>query len=213
MVSETQWLNSLAPSIAYLIDLITDCYHVTKFGILRLSQYVSKGSDKLKIIVLMVAAVIFSCVSAAQSQCEIEKQRADKWNQILKYKVSEMARAQHRKAKKEFLECLRKPVEAETKTSLPIPSDDKKPSSIPPKYVPKRHKQTNHVTVSDYANFKGKKKQAWYEYFQESQECLVNSNNMKIFVACAKIRKQHLKQFNARWNDQTEELMPLLDRN
>jgi hypothetical protein len=77
--------------------------------------------------------------------------------------------------------------------------------------MPKHHKQTKHVVVSDYSNFKGKKKQAWYAYFTESQECLSNSNNMPIFVACAKVRKQHLKQFNARWNEQTEELMPLLD--
>jgi hypothetical protein len=77
--------------------------------------------------------------------------------------------------------------------------------------MPKRHKQTKHITVSDYSNFKGKKKQAWYAYFAESQECLSNSNDMPIFVACAKIRKQNLKQFNARWNEQTEELMPLLD--
>jgi hypothetical protein len=61
--------------------------------------------------------------------------------------------------------------------------------------MPKHHKQTKHVSVSDYSNFKGKKKQAWYAYFTESQACLSNSNNMPIFVVCAKVRKQHLKQF------------------
>lgn len=160
----------------------------------------------------MVVVLILSSATSAQSQCEAEKKHADKWNKILKYKVTERAREQHRKAKKEFLECLRRPVEAETKTSSQR-LKAKKPSITLPQYIPKPHKHTKHVTVSDYTNFKGKKKQAWYEYFQESQECLANSNDMKIFVACAKVRKQQLKQFNARWNDKTEELMPLLDRN
>ena len=169
----------------------------------------------MKVITLIVAAVIFSSASAEplESQCKIEKKRADKWNQILKHKVTENARKQHRKAKNEFLECLRKPVVKEIKTSLPSSSDNKKHATTIPRYVRKRHNQTQHITVSDYTNFKGKKKLAWNEYFQESKECLANSNNMKVFVACAKIRKQNLKQFNARWNDQTEELRPLLDKN
>ena len=67
------------------------------------------------------------------------------------------------------------------------------------------------VTVSNYTNFKGNKKRVWYLYFIESDECLSNKNDMKIFVVCGKVRKQNLKTFSARWNNQTQELMPFLD--
>ncbi len=157
---------------------------------------------------LIVAVVVFS--SAAHGQCEMEKERVDRLNDSLKHQVTERARERHRIAKQDFLDCLRKPAEV-PQTLSPHVSEYEKPYTTSPNYVPKRHKQTRNVTVSDYSNFNGKKKQAWYAYFTESQACLSNSNNMPIFVACAKVRKQHLKQFNARWNEQTEELMPLLD--
>jgi hypothetical protein len=162
----------------------------------------------LKIIILILAIIVFS--SEAHSQCELEKERADKWNDRLKHKVTEWARENHRKAKQDFLDCLREPID-EPETSLSQNTDNEHSYLTVPSHNPKRYKPSNHMIVSNYTNFKGKKKIAWNAYFTESQECLSNSNDMPIFVACAKVRKQSLKQFNARWNEQTEELMPLLD--
>lgn len=165
----------------------------------------------MKTLILVLVVILFS--ASAQSQCEDEKKRADKWNDSLRHKVTEFARKQHRKAKTDFLECLRQPESQETTQSSTLRSKTKKSPKRTYVYQPNRHEQTSHVTVSDYTNFKGEKKLAWNNYFQESDECLSNNSNMKIFVDCAKVRKQQLKLFNARWNEQTKELMPLLDKN
>jgi N-acetylmuramoyl-L-alanine amidase CwlA len=155
-------------------------------------------------MMLMLVLTIFS--GFTYSQCEPEKEQADRWNKILKSKVSERARNKHRKAKKEFLDCLRQPTEI-----IPTKSKTKTSKPTKTKYTFSPGKSSSHVTVSDYTDFKGKKKLAWNLYFVESDKCLSNKNDMKIFVACAKVRKQNLKTFNARWNKQTQELMPLLD--
>ena len=146
----------------------------------------------------------------ALSQCDIEQKQVDRWNSILKNKGTERARSKHREAKKAFLDCLRLPTEA-VQTKSPSISSTKTPKTTKTKYKFAPRKNSSHVTVSDYANFKGKKKLAWSLYFKEPVECLSNKTDMKIFVACAKFRKQNLKTFNSRWNNQTQELMPLLD--
>lgn len=159
-------------------------------------------------MILILALSVFSRL--AYSQCEPEEEQVDKWNKRLKYKVTEIARNKHREAKKVFLDCLRQPTE-EVQTKSPTISSTKTRKTTKTKYKFSPHKSANHVTVSDYTNLKGKKKQAWNLYFIESTECLSNKNDMNIFVACAKVRKQNLKNFNARWNNQTQELMPFLD--
>ena len=146
----------------------------------------------------------------AYSQCEPEEEQVDVWNKLLKYKVTERARNKHREAKKVFFFCLRQPTE-EVQTKSPTISSTKTRKTTKTKYKFSPHTSSNHVTVSDYTNLKGKKKQAWNLYFIESIECLTNKNDMKIFVACANVRKRKLKTFNARWNNQTQELMPFLD--
>jgi hypothetical protein len=146
----------------------------------------------------------------AYSQCEREEEQVDVWNKLLKYKVTERARNKHREAKKAFLDCLRQPTE-DVQTKSPTISSTKTRKITKTKYKFSPHKSSNHVTVSDYTNFKGKKKQAWNLYFIESTECLSNKNDMNIFVACATVRKQNLKTFNTSWNNQTQELMPFLD--
>jgi hypothetical protein len=156
----------------------------------------------------MLVLTVFSKV--AYSQCELEKAQVDRWNKTLKNKVTERARNKHREAKKEFLSCLRQSVNAAPKKSS-TSSNTKVRKTTKTKYQFAPRKSASHVTVSDYSNFKGKKKLAWSHYFKESEQCLDNKNDMTIFVACAKVRKQNLKIFNARWNDQTLELMPLLD--
>ncbi|WP_339724649.1 hypothetical protein [uncultured Paraglaciecola sp.] len=162
----------------------------------------------MKIIIILLLLSAFSRL--AYSQCEVEKKQVDNWNKVLKNKVTEWARKKHRVAKKEFLDCLRQP-NKESPTQSPIRSSPSKPAPSKPEYKFAPIKSAKHVTVSDYANFKGKKKLAWSHYFKESDECLSNKNDMKLFVACAKVRKQQLKTFNSRWNDQTQALMPLLD--
>ncbi len=148
----------------------------------------------------------------AYSQCEPEKKLVDKWNSILKNRVTELARNKHREAKSDFLDCLRQPTEeAKVKKTSPKHSSSKARKITKPKYKFSPRKSSGHLIVSDYTNFKGKKKIAWYRYFKESVECLSNKSDMKIFVACSKVRKQNLKTFNARWNNQTQELMPFLD--
>jgi hypothetical protein len=156
----------------------------------------------------MLVLAIFS--GFTYSQCEPEKEQVDRWNKLLKNKVSERARNKHREAKKEFLDCLRQSTEVTPKKSA-THSKTKASKSTKTKYKFSPHKSASHVTVSDYTNFKGKKKHAWNFYFVESTKCLSNKNDMKIFVACAKVRKQNLKTFNTRWNNQTQELMPVLD--
>jgi hypothetical protein len=147
----------------------------------------------------------------AYSQCEEEKEEADRWNKFLKYKVTERARSKHREAKETFLDCLRQPTEEVQTKSTTSSSTKSRKTTKKTKYKYSPSKSPSHVTVSDYTNFKGKKKRAWSLYFTESVVCLNNKNDMKIFVSCAKVRKQNLKTFNARWNNQTQELMPFLD--
>ncbi|WP_226991254.1 hypothetical protein [Paraglaciecola psychrophila] len=159
-------------------------------------------------MILILVMSVFSRL--AYSQCELEEEQVDVWNKLLKYKVTERARNKHREAKKVFLDCLRQPTK-EVQTKSPTISTTKTRKTTKTKYKFSPHKSSNHVTVSDYTNFKGKKKQAWNLYFIESIECLTNKNDMKIFVACANVRKRKLKTFNARWNNQTQELMPFLD--
>jgi hypothetical protein len=159
-------------------------------------------------MVLILVMSIFSRL--AYSQCELEEEQVDRWNKALKYKVTERARNKHREAKKVFLDCLRQPTKGVQKKSAIISTTKtRKATKTTYKFSP--HKSSNHITVSDYTNFKGKKKQAWNLYFIESAKCLSNKNDMKIFVACAKVRKRKLKTFNARWSNQTQELMPFLD--
>ena len=162
----------------------------------------------MKVVAVLFVMSFFSRL--AYSQCEEEKEEADRWNKLLKYKVTERARNGHREAKERFLDCLRKPTE-EVKTKLPKISNTKSRKTTKTKYKFSLRKSSSHVTVSDYTNFKGKKKLSWNLYFIESDKCLNNKNDMKTFVACAKVRKQNLKTFNTRWNNQTQELMPLLD--
>jgi hypothetical protein len=147
----------------------------------------------------------------AYSQCEVEKEEVDRWNKILKYKVTDRARNKHREAKSGFLDCLRQPTDEKVKTKSSTHSSRKTRKTSKTKYKFSPHKSSSHVTVSDYTNFEGKKKLAWTLYFTESVECLSNKNDMKIFVACAKVRKQNLKKFNARWNNQIQKLMPFVD--
>lgn len=157
----------------------------------------------------MLLMTVFS--QGVYSKCEFEKKRVDRYNSMLKNKATESARNGHRAAKSAYLDCLRRPTEEKAQTKSSTHSSSQTPGTSKTKYKLSPPKSSGHVTVSDYSNFKGKKKQAWALYFTESVECLSNKNDMKIFVACAKVRKQHLKIFNARWNNQTQELMPLLD--
>jgi hypothetical protein len=164
----------------------------------------------LKKITFLLFISLFSGI--AHGQCEGEKQEADKWNAVLKNKVSEWARDHHRQAKRVFLDCLRKQnkIVSQSPTSSPV-------SIIPNKrqYTNrfKRRYKTENVRVSDYTNFTGKKKSRWYTYFSDSPQCRHNSGNMQVFVACAKVRKHSLDRFNRRWNDITQQLNPLLDEN
>jgi hypothetical protein len=122
--------------------------------------------------------------------------------------LATLARDRHRDAKQEFLDCLRKP---DNKPKNKIFTDEKQQKNTRIKaYKPTKsrhsvssHKKTSHITVTDYTNFKGKKKLAWNDYFQESGMCMSSNQDMQIFVACAKIRKQNLKAFNARWEHKT----------
>ncbi|MEP1448912.1 MAG: hypothetical protein ABJK37_22600 [Paraglaciecola sp.] len=101
----------------------------------------------MKTLIFVLVVILFS--AAAQSQCENEKMRVDKWNDSLRHKVTEFARKQHRKAKKDFLECLRQPESKASKQSPPLRSKAKTSPKSNNIYVPKGHKQTSHVTVSD----------------------------------------------------------------
>jgi len=156
----------------------------------------------------MLALSVFSRL--AYSQCELEKEQVDKWNNILKNRATERARNRHREAKSAFLDCLRQPTEEKVQKKSSTHASSKTRDTTKTQYKFSLPKNSSHVTVSDYTNFKGKKKLAWGLYFNESDKCLSNKNDMKIFVACAKVRKQNLKIFNARWNNQTQELMPFL---
>jgi hypothetical protein len=163
-------------------------------------------------MLLLLTVSVFSKLTYAQ--CEKEKEEADKWNRVLKNKSTEYARSMHRESKSIYLDCIRQPRVKEKPPASPNLSKSpisQTQQSRKNKYYSAPRQSNSHITVSDYTNFKGKKKRAWGLYFNESAECLSNKSNMKMFVACAKVRKQNLKAFNARWNNQTQELMPLLE--
>jgi hypothetical protein len=82
-------------------------------------------------IILILEMTAFSRV--ALSQCEIEQKQVDRWNSILKNKVTERARNKHREAKKVFLDCLRQPTEA-VQTKSPTISSTKTPRTTKTKY-------------------------------------------------------------------------------
>lgn len=165
---------------------------------------------------MILAVITFS--GSAYGQCEAEKREVDRWNAYLKKKVTEWAREKHRLVKQEFLDCLRMP---EEKPKNKLNTSNKPPTNVKTKtFKPSKKRysfssrnKNNHIKVSDYANFKGKKKLAWNQYFQESGKCASSNQDMQVFVACAKIRKQNLKAFNARWDHVTQKLKPLLDSN
>ena len=165
--------------------------------------------------VLMSVLIVFVVTSAdVSAKCDYEKERADYWNKKLKEKVTERRRERHREAKNEFLACLRddKNDEQSNSSANSIYFSDSRQSSVyrsSSSYQQKRYPQTMNVQISNYANFDGKKKLAWQRYFKESPQCLYNSGNMKVFVACSKIRKRELKAFNARWNEKTGQVNPV----
>ncbi|MFT2092423.1 hypothetical protein [Paraglaciecola sp. 2405UD69-4] len=148
-------------------------------------------------LLLIITMAVFS--KAASSQCNQEEALVDKWNKQLQYKVTEFARKKHRAAKRTFLDCLRNPPNTAPKeqvVTLKINTPANTAEAIPSLPLP----NIGNVTVSSYVNFKGEKRQAWAQYFIESESCLNNKNDMALFVACAKKRKQSLKEFEALWN-------------
>lgn len=169
-----------------------------------------QGTKELKSIVVVLLLAIWHPTSLADSVCEREKKEADHWNQVLKNRVTENARTKHREAKKIFLDCLREDLSAYKAPvkSLKIPKTTK-PLDIYNRSIP----STRNVNVSDYTGFKGKKKQAWERYYIESPECLKNRNDMQMFVRCASLRKDYLKEFKSRWDDKSQTLRPLFIQN
>ncbi|MCF2949180.1 hypothetical protein L0668_13755 [Paraglaciecola aquimarina] len=183
----------------------------------------------MKLLILAIITMTYCNLSVAKAQCDTEKQKVDRWNDVLKYKVSERARDKHRAVKQEFLDCLlakNKPAKKSKKAASSSPStstNSSKKHKTHPKslsktqtisryktksYKAKNYAKTEHVMVSNYVDFKGKKKQAWNIYFKESAECMENSGDMAVFVKCAKIRKQNLKEFESKWDHQVQQLVP-----
>lgn len=160
----------------------------------------------MKLLFLAIITMVYCSFSIAKAKCDTEKQHVDKWNDILRNKVSERARDNHRTAKQVFLDCLLAKNKITKKSNKAVLTSPTKKLKTQP-YKAKSHSKTKNVTVTNYVNYKGKKKDAWHLYFKESPECMKNSGDMSVFVKCAKIRKQSLKQFESRWNNQTQKLV------
>jgi hypothetical protein len=174
----------------------------------------------------MVFFVIFSQALYAEESCQKEKDRVDYWNDVLKNRSTERGRDGHREAKKDFLECLREDTENQktnntiapkvystqitptrSNNSVSSKSRNKNQSST----YSRRLVPTKNIRVQEFAAFKGVKLNRWREFFIESEICQTNRGDMSLFVKCAEERKRHLTAFNLRWNDNTQNLKPLLE--
>lgn len=154
---------------------------------------------------------LFSGSASSSGKCAKEKDEVDYWNNLMRERVTEMRRTNHRQAKAEFLDCLGRDdtVSPRVPTINDSQSEQSGVRNITRQHIRRsapRRGFTQDVYVSSYHNFEGAKRDAWTQFFQESQECIHNDGDMKIFVKCANERKYYLEQFNQRWNERTQSL-------
>lgn len=151
--------------------------------------------------------VLLSAQTVASNNCISEKAEVDRWNDLLRERVTESRRTHHREAKAKFLDCLGgKNTEgsAQQRRVANPPENHQQEKVSKPLRTARRGSQD--MYVSSYHNFKGAKREAWKKYFQESPECKNNSSDMAVFVKCAAERKRYLQEFNNSWDEGIQSL-------
>lgn len=160
---------------------------------------------------------LFSGSATSAEKCAEEKEEADYWNRLMRERVTEMRRTNHRQAKADFLDCLGEDDSAtskkpQVKVYRGRQSDARNMIRQNVRRSAPRKGYTQDIFVSSYHNFEGAKRKAWSQFFKEPQECMNNDGNMNMFVKCTNERKYYLEQFNQRWDEKTQSLASPLSK-
>jgi hypothetical protein len=165
----------------------------------------------LKLLAFVVALVASIDVNAKQDRCVSEREAVDHIQDRMRkgYRIGEHLRDRERKAKAEYLQCMREP----RSTAKQAPKHTVKPKTYSNRDVvrlPSKRRTTKikpmRARSTSYHNYKGAKLAAWEEFFTEPEECLKLKGDMNLFVKCSKNRKEAKKLFESRWDSKTHAL-------
>jgi len=157
---------------------------------------------------VLFALIIISQYALSNEKCQKEQDAVDYWNNSLKVKALEWKREKHREAKLEFLLCLRKP-ESQTKAQA-VNTNIARVKNRTVRTTKIKNKNHSYISISHYTGFTGLKLEAWNKFFVESETCMANKSDMKLFVKCGEERKRYIKYFEEQWDDNDKKLRVLM---
>lgn len=174
----------------------------------------SRISSIFKLITCSAALLLSINVSARPDRCVKERKAVDYIQERMRngYSIGEYLRDRERIAKAEYLKCMRDPNVAnllQMKTAELTAKLESKPKRKSTKNIYKRPAvkvKPMGARSSGYHNYKGVKLAAWSKFFSEPEECIALEGDMKLFVKCAKNRKEVKRLFDSRWDDKREVL-------